>query len=151
VENGIVSQITFYVSYQQSNGSWVWAGTQVFERFGNEDRCTNLGIRRHPEYAVAARRIKKRPNEIQINAGVTVRANAEEYRHAQELNLSCVNSMRECSLSDLMPLAYSDWVEDQKWTDQHREELTKAKSECKQQLASGLIAKQRWVTGLGDD
>ncbi len=150
-ENEVVTRVDFYVFYRKADGSWVRAGTLVIDNFGNEDRCANSGVRRHSEYAVAAGENKKHPGQFHIDAGVTLKASTEEYRHAQTLNLSCVNSLRDCSLSDLMPLAHSDWLEDLKWAQEHNEQLLQEKLQCKQQLASGLIGKQRWVTGLGDD
>lgn len=134
VLNGRVSQAEFGVFYRRRNGSWVRASTSVVDSFTPEEKCLNSGLRRHPEYALLAGNNLRRAGDELVRAGVAVNASAEERRNAQNLDLSCVNSLRECALSDLMPLAYQDWLADLKWKQQNKEQLASEEATCKPQL-----------------
>src|SRR3954465_2351774 len=101
--DGAVRRVEFSFFYRTLNGSWVQASTHLLDQFSEADRCVSPGLLHHPDYAVISgvRRIENKLTDITfLRAGVTPKATAEEYRHAQSINLACIESLRDCSLSD---------------------------------------------------
>jgi hypothetical protein len=144
VINGTVSRVEFSVFYRKTDGSWVRASTHVLDDFTNMDRCSNPGLFRHPEYAVSVREDKSRPGSLILDAGATKKARKDEYRSAQELNLSCATSFRNCGLPDLKPHAYRDWLADAGWEQENSKVIARARAECKKELSSSSLI-PRWM------
>ncbi len=144
VIKGVVAHVRFNVFYRTSGGTWLTANTHVLDEFSVADRCLNPGLRRHPEYALAS----GPPGVPFVDAGVTKKAAADEYRRAQTLNLECVTAMWGCAPSDLMPLAYSDWLTDFEWERNNQQQLAKEKLQCQEELSSsGTRPSLWWATG----
>lgn len=115
VVNGVVKRVSFHASYRTAGGAWLSATSVVVDDFTPFDRCSNPGILRHPAYALDSGALNSDAGGRYLRAGVTRQASADEGRRARTLNLACVTALRGCEMSDLMPLAYSDWMTDSKW------------------------------------
>ncbi len=145
VINGQVNEVAFSVFYRTNSGWWMMGGSSVLDSFRAIDRCSNPGLSRHSEYAVSSGVIKQLSHAPFIRAGVTSKATAEEFNRAKTLNLACVTSLRECTLSNLMPLAYDDWLADKKWEKDNQERLAREQSQCKSETSSSnASAKVPW-------
>ena len=148
--NGRVERVEFSVFYRKRDGEWFRAATHQITDFSEKDRCENLALVRHPGYAVITGTNDRRVPKMFINAGVSTRATAQEISRAQSLDLTCVTSLRECTLSDLMPLAYSDRLADSAWEQDHHQLISANESQCKQQQeasASWSLSRPWWATG----
>ena len=147
VVNGVVTRVAFDVSYRTTQGSWLSATTVVLDNFSGADRCSNPGLSRHPDYAVDSGTFDADSGGRYLQAGVTPHASADERRRAQTLNLACVTALRDCGEpSDLMPLAYRDWVADSEWQRIRQADPTQ-EAACEAARRSSLRQVPWWATG----
>jgi hypothetical protein len=144
VLNGVVSRADFYVTYRTTSGSWLSGSSHVINEFSDADRCSNPGLRRHSEYALLLESMSVPSGGSSLSVGVTPKVTANERLRAQTINLTCVTRLRSCTLSDLLPLAYSDWIADSEWERNNQQWLAAEQSRCASGSSPSPIQRPPW-------
>ena len=146
VRGGLVTRFAFLVLYRATDGTWFSGSTSVLDDFSDADRCKNASLSRHPNYVLLVN--QQQPHARIVRSGVTVQASPDEYARAQTLNLDCAISLHNCSLFDLMPFAYRDFIKDSEWEGSNRGRVLAEETSCRQnQSASSTRPIPWWTTG----
>jgi hypothetical protein len=149
VFDGIVSKVNFYVIYRTPAGSWLSGSSHYVNEFSAADRCSNSGLRRHPEYALLSRPMSGPAGGRNLAVGVTPRATSGERLRASTMNLTCATRLGSCTLADLMPLAYSDWLADLEWEQNNHQSLTIEQARCTGPSSSSSVQPPPWWSSGG--
>lgn len=81
--------------------------------------CAYYPIKRHPGYAFS-----NASNIRSFKAETSDATSASNREHAFDLNLSCLTSWHKCEqFSELMPSAWADYSEDERWSETHHPTL----------------------------